>query len=194
MVIGPHGGLPGGQGGRAATSLSIPSTGTRLRSAGWGVMSTQGALVSMQLDGDLIYEVNGAIGVVTFNRPLAHNALTFEMYDRLGEICASVPADGSLRVLIITGAGGRAFSAGTDISLFRDFRSAADGLAYEERLERMFGKLERCEVPTIAAIAGVCTGGDVVIAGEWELGVGLGRLNEWVQLDGKRTLVLHRDV
>jgi len=54
-------------------------------------------------DGDLIYAVNGAIGVVTFNRPLAHNALTFEMYDRLGEICASVPADGSLRVLIITG-------------------------------------------------------------------------------------------
>src|SRR5262249_31400427 len=86
-------------------------------------------------DGDLIYAVHGAIGLVTFNRPLAHNALTFEMYDRLGEICASVPADGSLRVLIITGAGGRAFSAGTDISLFRTFRSAAEGLAYEERLE-----------------------------------------------------------
>src|SRR5262245_49062721 len=120
-------------------------------------------------DGDLIYEVNGAVGVVTFNRPLAHNALTFEMYDRLGEICATVPADGSLRVLIITGAGGRAFSAGTDISLFRDFRRAADGLAYEERLERSFGKLERCPVPTIAAIAGVCTGGAAVIAAARDL-------------------------
>jgi len=120
-------------------------------------------------DGDLIYEVNGAIGLVTFNRPLAHNALTFEMYDRLGEICASVPADGSLRVLIITGAGGRAFSAGTDISLFRTFRSAAEGLAYEERLESTFGKLERCKVPTIAAIAGVCTGGAAVIAAACDL-------------------------
>ncbi len=120
-------------------------------------------------DGDLIYEVNGAIGLVTFNRPLAHNALTFEMYDRLGEICASVSADGSLRVLIITGAGGRAFSAGTDISLFRTFRSAAEGLAYEERLERAFGKLERCQVPTIAAIAGVCTGGAAVIAAACDL-------------------------
>ena len=117
-----------------------------------------------QMDGDLLYEVNGAVGVVTFNRPLAHNAFTFEMYDRLGEICAAVPTDGSLRALIVTGAGGRAFSAGTDISLFRNFRSAADGLAYEERMERMFGKLERCPVPTIAAMAGVCTGGAAVIA------------------------------
>jgi enoyl-CoA hydratase/carnithine racemase len=116
------------------------------------------------MEGDLLFEVNGAVGVVTFNRPLAHNAFTLEMYDRLGEICTAVPTDGSLRALIITGAGGRAFSAGTDISLFRDFRSAADGLAYEERMESMFGKLERCPVPTIAAIAGVCTGGAAVIA------------------------------
>src|SRR5262245_45782358 len=90
-------------------------------------LKAQGALAAMRHpnDGDLIYEVHGPIGLVTFNRPLAHNALTFKMYDRLGEICATVPAEGSLRVLIITGAGGRAFSAGTDISLFRDFRSAA---------------------------------------------------------------------
>src|SRR5689334_13434977 len=104
---------------------------------------------------DLLYEVKGAVGVVTFNRPQAHNALTFEMYDRLGEICATVPADGSVRAIIITGAGGRAFAAGTDISLFRDFRSAADGVGYEERMERMFVKLEHCPVPTIAAIPGI---------------------------------------
>src|SRR5215468_12609898 len=97
-----------------------------------------------QMDGDLFYEVNGAGGVVTFNRPLAHNAFTFEMYDRLGEICAAVPTDGSVRALVITGAGGRAFAAGTDISLFRGFRTAADGLAYEARMEAMFDKLEHC--------------------------------------------------
>src|SRR5258707_15365386 len=93
---------------------------------------------------ELLYEVQGAVGVVTFNRPQAHNALTFEMYDRLGEISASASTDGSLRALIITGAGGRAFAAGTHISLFRDFRSAADGLGYEERREKVFDKLERC--------------------------------------------------
>jgi enoyl-CoA hydratase len=121
------------------------------------------------MSADLVYEVKGAVGVVTFNRPHAHNALTFEMYDRLGDICAAVPADGSLRAIIITGAGGRAFAAGTDISQFRDFRSAADGVRYEERMERMFIKLEHCGVPTIAAIPGICTGGAAVIAAACDL-------------------------
>jgi len=118
---------------------------------------------------ELLYEVKGAIGVVTFNRPAAHNALTFGMYDRLGEICARVAGDGPVKALIVTGAGGRAFAAGTDISLFRDFRSGADGLAYEARMEAMFAKLERCPVPTIAAIPGICTGGAAVIAAACDL-------------------------
>jgi enoyl-CoA hydratase len=119
---------------------------------------------------ELLYEVTDAVGVITFNRPAAHNALTFEMYDQLGEICASAAAsDGTLRALIITGAGGRAFAAGTDISLFRNFRSAADGLGYEERMEKVFVKLERCPVPTIAAIPGICTGGAAVIAAACDL-------------------------
>jgi enoyl-CoA hydratase len=118
---------------------------------------------------EMTYEVKDAVGVVTFNRPAAHNALTFEMYDRLGEICATTPTDGSLRALIITGAGGRAFAAGTDISLFRNFRTAADGQGYEDRMERMFFKLERCSVPTIAAIPGICTGGAAVIAAACDL-------------------------
>jgi len=74
---------------------------------------------------DLLYEERGAVGVVTFNRPAAHNALTFDMYDRLGEICAAIPAEGDLRALIITGSGGKAFAAGTDISLFRNFRTGS---------------------------------------------------------------------
>jgi len=118
---------------------------------------------------ELLYRVKGKTGIITFNRPAAHNALTFAMYDRLGEICAGVPVDGSLRALIITGAGDRAFAAGTDISLFRAFRSAADGHAYEARMERMLARLERCPVPTIAAIAGVCTGGAAVIAASCDL-------------------------
>jgi enoyl-CoA hydratase/carnithine racemase len=118
---------------------------------------------------ELLYTVEGAVGIVTFNRPAAHNALTFAMYDRLGEICAGLPADGPVKALIVTGAGGRAFGAGTDISLFRDFRSAEDGLAYEARMEGMFARLERCPVPTIAAIPGICTGGAAVIAAACDL-------------------------
>lgn len=118
---------------------------------------------------EILYEVRGATGIVTFNRPAAHNALTFGMYGRLGDICATLPADGPVRALIITGAGGRAFAAGTDISLFRDFASAQDGLDYEARMEEMFQKLEACRVPTIAAINGVCTGGAAVIAAACDL-------------------------
>jgi enoyl-CoA hydratase len=118
---------------------------------------------------ELLYEVRDGIGLVTFNRPAALNALTFEMYDRLGEICADVRLDGSLKAIIITGAGGRAFGAGTDISLFQNFATAQQGIDYEARMERMFGKLERCPVPTIAAIAGVCTGGAAVIAAACDL-------------------------
>jgi enoyl-CoA hydratase/carnithine racemase len=113
---------------------------------------------------ELIYVVEGSTGVVTFNRPQAHNALTFDMYERLGEICEGLAADGPVRALIITGAGGRAFAAGTDISLFRDFKGAEDGLAYEARMERVFKKLDACPVPTIAAIPGICTGGGGAIA------------------------------
>ena len=119
---------------------------------------------------ELIWEVDGPVGVVTFNRPAAHNALTFDMYDRLGEICAGVRADGGLRAIIITGAGGRAFGAGTDISLFRAFQPGpADGVAYEALMERMFERVEACPVPTIAAIPGVCTGGAAAIAAACDL-------------------------
>ena len=118
---------------------------------------------------EILYEVKGHVGIVTFNRPAAHNALTFEMYDRLGEIAATIPADRSVRALIITGAGGKAFGAGTDISLFRDFNSAQNGVDYEARMEAMFAKFERCPVPTIAAIPGICTGGAAVIAATCDL-------------------------
>ena len=113
---------------------------------------------------ELLYEVEGSTGVITFNRPAAHNALTFGMYDLLGEICEGLTADGPVRALIITGAGGRAFAAGTDISLFRNFNGADDGLTYEARMEKVFKKLDACAVPTIAAIPGICTGGGGAIA------------------------------
>jgi enoyl-CoA hydratase len=122
-----------------------------------------------RLDDDLLYEVREGIGLVTFNRPAALNALTFDMYDRLGEICAEVHLGGPVKAIIITGAGGRAFGAGTDISLFENFSTAQEGIDYEARMERMFAKLERCPVPTIAAIAGVCTGGAAVIAAACDL-------------------------
>jgi enoyl-CoA hydratase len=114
---------------------------------------------------DMLCEVQDGVALVTFNRPQARNAFTFAMYERLAEICVAVEQDRSVRAMILTGAGGRAFAAGTDISQFRAFETPEDALGYEARIERVLGALERCRVPTIAAIAGACTGGGAGIAG-----------------------------
>src|SRR3984957_16714376 len=110
---------------------------------------------------ELLYDQRDGIGHIMFNRPQARNALTFAMYERLAEIATN---PGDVRALIITGAGEKAFAAGTDINQFRAFASAADAMAYEARIDRVVGTLERCRVPTIAAIAGACTGGGGALA------------------------------
>lgn len=118
----------------------------------------------MQAAQDLLYEVREGIAYVTFNRPQARNALTFAMYERLAEICLAANEDRSIRAMLLTGAGDKAFAAGTDISQFRAFDKPQDALDYEARIDRVLGALERCRVPTIAAIQGACTGGGAGIA------------------------------
>ena len=118
----------------------------------------------MTVESDLLYEVRDGIGHVTFNRPQARNALTFAMYERLKEICDAANADGSLRALVLTGQGEKAFASGTDINQFRDFKTPQDALDYESRIDRILSALEQCRVPTIAAVAGACTGGGAAIA------------------------------
>lgn len=101
---------------------------------------------------------------IAFNRPEARNALTFGMYDRLAELCTTVPTDGSVRAIVIVGAGGRAFAAGTDMTQFRAFKTPQDALDYEHRIDEMLHAVERCPLPTISAIHGACTGGGGSIA------------------------------
>ncbi len=101
---------------------------------------------------------------ITFQRPEARNALTFGMYDRLATLCRDMPTDGSVRAAVITGAGGKAFAAGTDMTQFRAFETAQDALDYEARIDAVLDTIERCPVPTIAAIHGACTGGGGSIA------------------------------
>lgn len=123
---------------------------------------------------DILFEVRDGIGFVTFNRPQARNAFTFAMYERLAEICATVDADQTraIKALVLTGAGSKAFGAGTDISQFRALQTPEDALGYESRIDRVLGTLERCRVPTIAAVAGVCTGGGAAIATRCDLRIG----------------------
>jgi enoyl-CoA hydratase len=121
---------------------------------------------------DILYEFADGVGRVTFNRPEARNALTFRMYERLGEILQQAESDSSLRVLILTGVGDKAFAAGTDISEFKAFSSPEDALGYEARMDRILDALERSRIPTIAAIAGACTGGGATIAACCDIRIG----------------------
>src|SRR5690348_14610677 len=113
---------------------------------------------------DLLHERRGNVAWITFNRPEARNALTFAMYEELARICEAANADPTLRVMVLRGAGEKAFASGTDINQFRAFKTPQDSLDYEARIDRILTALETCRVPTIAAIAGACTGGGAAIA------------------------------
>jgi enoyl-CoA hydratase len=113
---------------------------------------------------ELIVERRGAVVWITFNRPQARNALTWNMYSRLETACHEVNADRTVRAVVLTGAGGQAFVAGTDIGQFRTFKTEQDALDYEARGNLVMGTLESVRVPTIAAIAGACTGAGAAIA------------------------------
>jgi len=121
---------------------------------------------------DLLFEMRNGIGRATFNRPQARNAFTFEMYERLAQICEQADKDRSIKVLVLQGAGDKAFGSGTDINQFRAFKTPEHAIEYESRLDRVLATLEQCRVPTIAAIAGACTGGGAGIAACCDLRVG----------------------
>lgn len=111
-----------------------------------------------------IFETGGPIATLTFNRPDARNAMTWEMYEALVAACDRVDADETIRLLILRGAGGKAFVAGTDIAQFQNFNNRDDGLKYEERLDSVLDRLERVTKPTIAQVEGVAAGGGCAIA------------------------------
>jgi enoyl-CoA hydratase len=115
-------------------------------------------------DGDVHLVREGAIARVTFDRPQARNAMTWRMYQQLGEICARLRDDESLRVVVFRGAGGKAFVAGTDIAQFLEFKTAEDGVAYEDQMEDYLAAVETLPMPTLAVIEGVATGGGLAIA------------------------------
>ena len=125
---------------------------------------------------DLLYEITDTTGWVTFNRPERRNALTFAMYEGLAEICANAPTDGSVKAIVIRGAGERAFAAGTDMTQFRGFATKQDAFDYEDKMGSVLDRIERCPVPTIAAITGACTGGGAAIAACCDLRIADSRL------------------
>ena len=108
--------------------------------------------------------MEGPLAWLTFDRPEARNAITWAMYDGLLRACDLLDGQDAIRVLLLRGAGERAFVAGTDIAQFREFQGPEDVLAYERRIEGVLERLEGLRQPTITLIRGFAVGAGAAIA------------------------------
>jgi len=118
----------------------------------------------------ILVRSDGPIATVTLNRPEKLNAMTKEMWQRLGTVVVELCEDDSLRCIVFRGAGGRAFSPGNDISEFATDRSnPVQAKAYGEVLHRALRAVASCPHPTVALIEGICIGGGLEIAGSCDL-------------------------
>ena len=107
----------------------------------------------------------GHVGYVIFNNPERHNAVSLEMWSATAEILAGFAKDNDVRVVVVTGAGGKAFVSGADISKFEKERSSKEAIdRYNVIVDRAYGSIADFPKPTIAMIRGYCIGGGLGLA------------------------------
>jgi enoyl-CoA hydratase/carnithine racemase len=105
------------------------------------------------------------VGHVVFNNPEKRNAVSLDMWQAVDGVLEDFAADDDVRVVVLSGAGGKAFVSGADISKFEDERSSAEAVArYNATTARFYEKLNAFAKPTIAQITGSCVGGGVALA------------------------------
>ena len=113
----------------------------------------------------VLHRKEAGVGYVVFNNPERHNAMSLEMWEETGRIMDEFRSDDSLRVVVLTGAGTKAFVSGADISRFGAERSSEEAVAhYNETVEKANVALYSYPKPTIAMIRGYCIGGGLGIA------------------------------
>ena len=113
----------------------------------------------------MLAEKDGVIGWMTFDHPERLNAVTQDMWVAIGEILGDFEADEAIRVVVLKGAGERAFVSGADISKFAQQRADAAAVAESSRItEAARHKLAEFAKPTLAMINGYCLGGGLAIA------------------------------
>ncbi|WP_020579132.1 enoyl-CoA hydratase [Actinopolymorpha alba] len=117
----------------------------------------------------LLVEREGSVLRVTFNRPALRNSMTWAMYDGLAGACERADSEPGIRVMVLAGAGGEAFVAGTDIAQFAAFADGQAGVAYERRVTRLLDRLSGVRVPTVAVVTGYCLGAGLALAAACDL-------------------------
>jgi enoyl-CoA hydratase/carnithine racemase len=113
----------------------------------------------------MLSRVKDGVGYITFNNPEKHNAVSIEMWDALEQILDGFRSSKDIRVVVLNGAGGKAFVSGADISKFDKERSSKEAvLSYNKRTQKVYENLETFPKPTIAMIDGYCIGGGLNLA------------------------------
>jgi enoyl-CoA hydratase len=113
----------------------------------------------------LLVEKRGPVGWITFNQPEKRNAVSVEMWEAIPPALEKFGADPEVRVIVLKGAGDKAFVSGADISQFEKQRSSAEAVQYYEQIgDRAQSMIYDCEKPTVAMIRGFCIGGGLNIA------------------------------
>lgn len=113
----------------------------------------------------MIARKEGRVGYIIFNNPERHNAMSLDMWESTVDILADYRKDSDVRVVVLTGAGTKAFISGADISRFGSERSSEDAVArYNAATERAYAGVHDFPKPTIAMIRGYCIGGGLGLA------------------------------
>jgi enoyl-CoA hydratase len=113
----------------------------------------------------MLSRIEEGVGYITFNNPDKHNAVSIEMWDALEKILDNFRNSNKIRVIVLNGAGGKAFVSGADISKFDKERSSKEAvLSYNKRTQKVYELLESFPKPTIALIDGYCIGGGLNLA------------------------------
>jgi enoyl-CoA hydratase/carnithine racemase len=108
---------------------------------------------------------DGAVGHLIFNNPERHNAVSLDMWEATEAVVADFKADPAIRAMVVSGAGGKAFVSGADISRFEKDRSTEAAVkSYNIRVERAYAAFHEFPKPTIAMIRGYCIGGGMALA------------------------------
>src|SRR4029450_10551035 len=108
---------------------------------------------------------DGGVGYVIFNNPERHNAVSLDMWEAAARILEEYAVDPEVRVLVVTGAGGKAFVSGADISKFEKERSSEEAIArYNVIVDKANSAFYDFPKPTIAMIRGYCIGGGMGLA------------------------------
>src|SRR5438105_5444173 len=122
-------------------------------------------MLDQPITSKMFAEKDGAIGRIIFNNPARHNAVSLEMWQAVAHIMADFEEDDAVRVIVLSGAGGKAFVSGADISEFKEKRASEEAAAaYAKISESARNRLNETLKPTIAMISGYCIGGGLATA------------------------------